>query len=57
MHYLLSMFVLVNVQVNYNDPDSPSVRNFKTKQECEKVAHQKNQGKKRPWVCAKVTTD
>jgi hypothetical protein len=57
MHYLLAMFVLVNLNVNYSEPNSPSVKNFKTKQECEKIAQQKNQGKKYPWICAKVTTD
>jgi hypothetical protein len=57
MRYLPAMFVLVNLEVNYNEPNSPPVRNFSSKQECEKIAQQKNQGKKHPWVCVKVTTD
>lgn len=58
MSYLLMMFVMVNVTVDYNDPNKENpVKSFSTMSQCKKAALKANGNKAFPWRCIPVSTD
>ncbi len=55
MKVLMMAYVLINMNVDYNDPRKENpVKSFATKKDCLKEANKRNSGKSHTWVCSKI---
>lgn len=58
MQYLFMMFVMVNVNVDYTDPNKENpIKSYAKYSECKKAALKANGNKSFPWRCIPVSTD